>query len=410
MPTRVLIGKIKREREREKQDHEAIERAWSREAEFERYQEYIKTKRTGDEEKRANLQHTANPRLAEPRECEGDEYSECRDTKTQHREQRHSIIEPSIPFQPTPNADNETSELETKLPIPNDASSGDFTGRTPLSWAAAAGNEAAVKRLLEEGADIESSDKIYGWTPLLWAVSGGHEKVVELLLARSASTTAKGTNDQVPLSIAAWHGYGAIVAILLSNGVDVNSADKDGRTALSWAMKNGHGDVVGLLLVAGGTSLELTDDYGRVPLSWWIKEYEKEDERGSEIINHEGSKSSGKHSMDYDSLSSLSAATHTAEGSVASMTSDDEAEGYDTASDTGTIDEGPCDNSDELSTDTRLTKPHGWLERLSLLEQEVIEASSTYRGYVPLFLRPIICTFGTTARKALLIDGLFPSV
>src|SRR3712207_8931801 len=39
-------------------------------------------------------------------------------------------------------------------------------GKTPLSWAAANGYEAAVKLLLAAGADVDTKDKNYGQTPL----------------------------------------------------------------------------------------------------------------------------------------------------------------------------------------------------------------------------------------------------
>ena len=48
-----------------------------------------------------------------------------------------------------------------------DLDSKDSNGQTPLSWAAAKGNEAVVKLLLEKGAELESKDKKYSRTPLL---------------------------------------------------------------------------------------------------------------------------------------------------------------------------------------------------------------------------------------------------
>jgi hypothetical protein len=53
-----------------------------------------------------------------------------------------------------------------------DLDSKDSNGQTPLSWAAAKGNEAVVKLLLEKGADLESKDN-YGQTPLSYACREG---------------------------------------------------------------------------------------------------------------------------------------------------------------------------------------------------------------------------------------------
>ncbi|EXA31765.1 hypothetical protein FOVG_17002 [Fusarium oxysporum f. sp. pisi HDV247] len=56
----------------------------------------------------------------------------------------------------------------------------DASGWTPLWWAAAQGNEAIVRLLLDRGAYIEAPDKD-GRTPLWWAAERGHEAVVRLL-------------------------------------------------------------------------------------------------------------------------------------------------------------------------------------------------------------------------------------
>jgi ankyrin repeat protein len=51
-------------------------------------------------------------------------------------------------------------------------------GRTPLSWA-------AVKLLLEKGAELESKDG-QGQTPLSLAAKNGHKAVVKLLTVTAA--------------------------------------------------------------------------------------------------------------------------------------------------------------------------------------------------------------------------------
>jgi ankyrin repeat protein len=61
--------------------------------------------------------------------------------------------------------------------------------RTPISFAADRGHVEVVKILLERGADVNVKDTFYGATPLNWAVSPAmerkpqHTEVVRLLLA-----------------------------------------------------------------------------------------------------------------------------------------------------------------------------------------------------------------------------------
>ncbi|OWT42470.1 NACHT and ankyrin domain protein [Pochonia chlamydosporia 170] len=107
--------------------------------------------------------------------------------------------------------------------------------RTPLSWAAANGHEAA--------ADIEARDYVwYGLTPLSWAAKNECEAVVKLLLDRGADIEAKdGVYNRTPLLWAAEKGHEAVAKLLLDRGANIKA--KDGvydRTPLSWAAANGH--------------------------------------------------------------------------------------------------------------------------------------------------------------------------
>ncbi|KAE8139806.1 ankyrin repeat-containing domain protein [Aspergillus pseudotamarii] len=84
------------------------------------------------------------------------------------------------------------------------------------------GDEAIVKLLLENKADIESKDDEYGQTPLSWAAENGREEVVRLLL---------------------------------ENKADIESKDKSGRTPLSWAAENSREEVSNTTFVGSGARL-----------------------------------------------------------------------------------------------------------------------------------------------------------
>jgi ankyrin repeat protein len=135
-----------------------------------------------------------------------------------------------------------------------------------LLYAARIGDEAAVRLLLEEGAELES--KVDGnWTPLVQAVRNGHEAVVSLLLEKGAERESKDKYDRTPLAWAAMNGHEAVVKLLLEKGAELESKDDDGLTPLACATLNGHEAIVSLLLEKGAER-ESKDRYDRTPLAW----------------------------------------------------------------------------------------------------------------------------------------------
>jgi hypothetical protein len=123
----------------------------------------------------------------------------------------------------------------------------------PLSWAAGNGNEAVIRLLLENGANLESRDD-GGRTPLSWAAQNGHEAVTKLLLKKGANPESKDDGGRTPLSWAADRGRKTVVELLLEKGADLESKDSSGRTPLSWAAAHAHDGVVQLLLEKGANA------------------------------------------------------------------------------------------------------------------------------------------------------------
>jgi ankyrin repeat protein len=148
--------------------------------------------------------------------------------------------------------------------------SSDNNGRTPLSWAAWNGQEGVVKQLLDTGkVDADSRDNS-GRTPLSWAAWNGQERIVKQLLdTGKVDVDSRDGNGQTPLSWAAWRGKKAIVKQLLDTGkIDVDSRDNNGRTPLSWAAWRAKKAIVKQLLDTGKTDVDSRDNNGRTPLSW----------------------------------------------------------------------------------------------------------------------------------------------
>jgi ankyrin repeat protein len=157
-------------------------------------------------------------------------------------------------------------------------------GLTALHYAAANGHKAVVDLLLSKGAKADAQNWA-GITPLHVAAQKGYEEVAKALLAAGASVDAKTTatdnrdffiggvrclsseSNQTPLHMAAAAGYASLAELLLAKGADANAEDGAGRTPLHLAAKGGSTGLVKLLL-AKGANVNAQDREGRTPLSY----------------------------------------------------------------------------------------------------------------------------------------------
>ena len=94
---------------------------------------------------------------------------------------------------------------------------------TSLMNAAVGGDVNAVKKLLNEGADVNVQG-FNGWTALSEAAYGGHTKIVKLLIEKGADVNAKANNGVTALMWAAWNGHTEIVKLLIDKGADIDGA------------------------------------------------------------------------------------------------------------------------------------------------------------------------------------------
>ena len=115
----------------------------------------------------------------------------------------------------------------------------------PLHAACTRGNFMAVWRLIEGGADIDStSDDGTGTTGLMLASGFGHVKVVQLLLDRRANVNKVDEEGVTPLMRAAQEGHVPVVKLLLQHGADTEIKNKSGWTASEAASKAGQREVM----------------------------------------------------------------------------------------------------------------------------------------------------------------------
>jgi ankyrin repeat protein len=117
-----------------------------------------------------------------------------------------------------------------------------------LLFAAERGDAAAVKKLLDAGADVNARDerpRRKGWTPLMLAAAGGHLEVVRRLLDAGGDFSLKDDNEK--------DNAGGFSFVVNEGGVEMalEAGFQLHRTALAWAAHGGHADVVRLLVERG---------------------------------------------------------------------------------------------------------------------------------------------------------------
>jgi ankyrin repeat protein len=124
--------------------------------------------------------------------------------------------------------------------------------RGPIVKAAEAGDVAAVRALLDRGADADSvTNGRFPWTPLMHAASRGRLDLCRLLLERGANPRAEDLDSFTPITLAAAEGHWEVVKLLAEHGASGVYADGHGETALGYAQEAGRDDLVPLLMPDG---------------------------------------------------------------------------------------------------------------------------------------------------------------
>jgi len=130
---------------------------------------------------------------------------------------------------------------------------------TPLWVASAAGHQEMVVKLIDLGANVNSTTSTNS-TPLRAACYDGHLEVAKLLLEMGADINMANRHGHTSLMIAAFRGHLEIIKLLLTKkDININAASTRGNTALHDAAEAGNLEVLQELLKAGA-SVELDQD------------------------------------------------------------------------------------------------------------------------------------------------------
>lgn len=111
-----------------------------------------------------------------------------------------------------------------------------------------------IEALVKAGADVNAANR-YGVTPLSLAAANGNDRVLTLLVTAGANPTAadaKLSEGRTLLMLASRTGNAAAIRLLIAKGASVNAAEtRTGSTALMWAALENHADAVRALVAAG---------------------------------------------------------------------------------------------------------------------------------------------------------------
>lgn len=146
-------------------------------------------------------------------------------------------------------------------------------GNTPgdkLLKAAADGDIEAMKKWLEQGADInyQSSGVLsLEQTPLMKAAKNGHLEAVKFLIEKGADISKGNTGKENPITLAAEKNHPNIVMYLIEKGENVNYQESNyGMSALHHAARNGNLELIEKL-VAKGANMKLQNKEEETPFA-----------------------------------------------------------------------------------------------------------------------------------------------
>ena len=140
-------------------------------------------------------------------------------------------------------------------------------GKSALHMAAVKGHAEIVAILIQNGADLHASTG-FGDTALLLAAEEGHLECVKTLVQNGSNVNLSNMACYTPLHNAAKEGHVEVVSYLLRKGSHVNAASAKGETSLSLAVRKINNKEIVALLLSHGSSLNLSDRYGRTPLHY----------------------------------------------------------------------------------------------------------------------------------------------
>jgi uncharacterized protein len=121
-----------------------------------------------------------------------------------------------------------------------------------VALAAVFGHEDVARYLHQKGADVNAISKNgTGYTALTGAVASNHVAIAKWLIESGADVNYRYAKGHSPLLEAAANGNLAIIQALVEAGADLHARTDDGKSALNFAEERGHKEVAAYLRQLG---------------------------------------------------------------------------------------------------------------------------------------------------------------
>jgi uncharacterized protein len=139
--------------------------------------------------------------------------------------------------------------------------------KTDVADAAMRGDKAAIKALLDKGANVNAAQSD-GATAVHWAVYRADTEMLRMLIAAGADVKVANRNGSTPLWLASTAGDPAIIRTLLDAGANANETLPLGRTPLMLASRTGAVEAMKVLIDRGANLNARDTERGTTPLMW----------------------------------------------------------------------------------------------------------------------------------------------
>jgi ankyrin repeat protein len=139
--------------------------------------------------------------------------------------------------------------------------------RSEVADAAMRGDKAAVRKLVDQHADVNAPQSD-GATALHWAAYRGDKELADMLIRAGANPKAANREGATPLWLASVNGDAGVITSLLDAGADPNEKLPLGRTPLMAASRTGKVEAIKVLIDRGANVNAKETLRGTTPLMW----------------------------------------------------------------------------------------------------------------------------------------------